>query len=163
MREKRTRSLTGRRVLVALLAFFGVTVLANGALVVTALESWSGLIGPKPYEHGLAYNRTLEAARAQQALGWQVRPDFAPTGPRTGVISVAARDSSGTPLDGADVRAVVVRPTQAGHDFEVTFSPHGDGRYDAAVEFPLPGQWDVAILVEAGGHAFRTASRIRVE
>ena len=163
MGDERTRSLTGRSVLLALLAFFGVTLVANGALIVTALDSWSGLTGPKPYERGLAYNRVLEAARAQKALGWQVRADFAATGQRAGQLSVEARDAAGVPIEGADVRAAVIRPTQAGRDFDVTLASGGSGRYGAAVEFPLPGQWDVAVHIVAGGHSFRTVSRIRVE
>jgi nitrogen fixation protein FixH len=163
MRDERVRSLTGRSVLLVLLAFFGVTLLANGALVFTALESWSGLTGPRPYERGLAYNRALEAARAQSALGWQVKSDFAATGPRAGMLSVEARDATGVAIEGAVVRAFIVRPTQTGHDFDVELTPREAGRYGRAVVFPLAGQWQVSLEIAAGGHIHRTAMRIRVE
>jgi nitrogen fixation protein FixH len=163
IQDVRARRLTGRSVLLALLAFFGVTLLANGALVVTALDSWSGLIGPRPYERGLAYNRALEAARVQKALGWQVTPDFVATGPRRGVLSIEIRDVAGTAIEAAVVRAFILRPAHTGHDFTVPLEPRDAGRYGGPIEFPLPGQWHVSFEIVAGGHSHRSAMRIRVE
>ncbi|MFO0995879.1 MAG: FixH family protein [Alphaproteobacteria bacterium] len=154
--------MTGRTVLLLLVAFFGVMLLANGALIVTALESWSGVTGPKPYERGLAYNRTLEAAREQAALGWRVESNFESTGSRAGTLVIDVHDSAGAPIDRAAVRAFFIRPTQAGHDFDAALSPRGGGRYGAPLEFPLPGQWQVAVEISIGASVHRSGVRIQV-
>lgn len=162
IRDEGARTLTGRTVLLALAAFFGVMLLANGALILTAFESWSGITGPKPYERGLAYNRTLEEARVQTALGWQVTSSFSAAGSRAGTLAVEIRDGGGAAIDGAAVHVFLVRPTQAGHDFEVALVPQGDGRYAGPLEFPLPGQWHVTVEISAGQHVHRSATRIQV-
>lgn len=163
MQDGRTRSLTGRSVFLVFVAFFGVMLLANGALIVTALESWSGVTGPKPYERGLAYNRALDAARAQAALGWQVAPRFDPAGARAGVLTVELRDAAGVAIEGAVVNAFLIRPTRSGHDFEARLESHGAGRYGDRLAFPFPGQWQVTVEILAGGHVHRTAMRINVQ
>ena len=45
----------------------------NGAMIWIALSSWTGLATNQPYDKGLTYNRNLEAAARQAALGWQPR------------------------------------------------------------------------------------------
>ena len=47
-------------------------LLANGAMIWLAFATWTGLETEGAYQKGLAYNRTLEEAEAQAALGWQV-------------------------------------------------------------------------------------------
>ncbi|MBT3306984.1 MAG: nitrogen fixation protein FixH, partial [Alphaproteobacteria bacterium] len=55
------QSITGRMVLIWLLAFFGTIFAVNAVLVFFALSSWPGLTTDKAYEEGIAYNRTLDA------------------------------------------------------------------------------------------------------
>ncbi|MEQ1868253.1 MAG: FixH family protein, partial [Micropepsaceae bacterium] len=64
------RELKGTHVLIALLAFFGVTLAVNIALATYAISSFSGEDVAKPYQQGLDYNKALEARAAQRDLGW---------------------------------------------------------------------------------------------
>ncbi|MHA1599926.1 MAG: FixH family protein, partial [Alphaproteobacteria bacterium] len=48
-----TKVLTGRHVLIMVLAFFGLVIAANVIFVVLAWQSWSGLSTDDAYRRGL--------------------------------------------------------------------------------------------------------------
>ncbi len=70
--EDGARRLTGAKFLAILLGSFAVVASVNGTMVYYALSTFSGEVDPHPYEHGLAYNRDIAAAEAQDARHWQV-------------------------------------------------------------------------------------------
>lgn len=133
--------LTGRTVLMIILAFFGVIFAVNGAFVFFALDSWPGLISRHYYDEGIHYNRTLAAAENQAALGWNSRLDW---NGRELAVTLTGRD--GKPLAGLDVTVKLVRPTSEGHDFTAALTSQADGTYRAAVDFPLPGLWRAEVM-----------------
>ncbi|GIK98133.1 MAG: membrane protein [Alphaproteobacteria bacterium] len=137
-------------------AAFAVVIAVNGVMVTLAVDSFAGLDTEHPYERGLAYNETLAAERAQDALGWTVAFDAVPAGAaeggaRTVEVTGAFQDRAGAPLTGLSVRALLRRPAAAGHDREVALAPQGPGRYSATAELPFPGQWELRI-VASGEH-----------
>jgi nitrogen fixation protein FixH len=141
-------------------AFFLVVFAVNGVMVWFALASWTGLETTNPYERGLAYNRALEAAREQAALGWQADFHFAQSGQRHGTLEFRLQERDGAPLAAARVDALLVRPTEEGHDFAVDLTEREPGRYGAEVELPLPGQWEVRLAARARGEVYRLSPRI---
>ena len=56
----------------AFVAFFGVVLAVNAVMIWVAFVTWPGLETTSAYQKGLAYNRTLAASQAQEALGWRV-------------------------------------------------------------------------------------------
>ena len=140
--------------------FFLVVFAVNGVMIWLALASWTGLETTNPYERGLAYNRALEAARAQAALGWWADFRFEQTGARRGRIELDLRGRDGEPLQAAKVDALLVRPTEEGHDLALDLSESGSGRYVGLVELPLAGQWEVRLAASAEGKAYRLSPRI---
>lgn len=135
-------------------AGFMVVIAVNGVMVTLAIDSFAGLETDHPYERGLAYNETLAAARAQDALGWQVQFAIAPNaaaGGESRPVTIDSRflDRDGAPLTGLVVRAILKRPTAAGHDREVQLLDQGAGRYGATAELPLAGQWDLRVVAVA--------------
>jgi nitrogen fixation protein FixH len=139
-------------------AAFAVVIAVNGVMVKLAIDSFSGLDTEHPYERGLGYNDTLAAARAQDALGWQVAYDAVPAGDATPdghPISVEARflDRDGNALTGLAVRALLQRPAVEGHDVELPLAERGGGRYVARTDLPLPGQWDFRIVATVAPRA----------
>ena len=66
------RPLTGRSVLLMIIAFFSVMLLVNFIMAAYAVKTFSGLDTDNPYDSGLAYNKDIAAAKAQGALGWSV-------------------------------------------------------------------------------------------
>lgn len=146
----------------AFLAMFGVVLAANGLMVWAALDSWTGLETKDHYRKGLAYNRTLAARRAQQALGWRAELAFTATGPRRGRLEVAFTDAAGGGVNGLEVTASLVRPTHEGFDRAFALAARGDGRYAAELELPLGGQWDAVVDAAKGEARFRLAERLFV-
>jgi nitrogen fixation protein FixH len=152
MTASMTRS--GRWIPWAFVGGFAVVFAANAAMVAFAVGSWTGMETEDAWRNGIAYNRALEAARAQEALGWQVSLRFAPTAPLAGRLEAVLLDRDGAPLDDAMVSASLVRPLGEGHDREVVLQAEGGGRYVARIELPLAGQWEARLAASgpAGSH-----------
>jgi nitrogen fixation protein FixH len=154
---------SGRWIPWAFVAGFALVIAVNAALIWFAVGSFSGLSEAHPYQAGLAHNRTLEAARAQEALGWQA--DLAVEPARTPGevhVSVALRDRDGRPVAAESVTAEFVRPAIKGHDRVAALSAQGSGRYEATVPLGLQGQWEVRILARHAAGSWQTAHRVMV-
>ena len=145
-------------------AAMGLVVLVNAGMIWFAVSSFSGLATTDPYDKGLAFNRTLAAAEAQAALGWQVDVDAA-AGPAdaapTVTLAAAFRDRAGRALDGLQVRAFLVRPTSAGHDRAVDLAAAGEGRYRATAALALHGEWLLTIVAK-GKETWQSTRRIHL-
>ena len=157
MAAKGQGRLTGRAVALIAVGAFLVIMIANGALVVTALRSWTGLAVSSPYEHGLHFNRTLQAARDQAALGWTGRIAY-----DGALLSFDLAGRDGMPIDGAEVKAWISRPVATGHDVSVDLSGQGKGRYMAHVQAPASGQWDVRIDARTAEGSWHATTRMVV-
>jgi len=140
------RVITGRHVLIGVLAFFAVVFAANGAFVYLALDTWSGLSTKNPYQRGVTYNETLAAAAAQKALGWHARLGFTDLGAGRGRIEITFTDKRGAPLDYLEVGGTIRRPTREGLDRDVSLAHTGPGRYGVELNFPKSGQWDLRLV-----------------
>jgi nitrogen fixation protein FixH len=137
-----------------LLLFMLIVLAANGALIWLATTSWTGLAVDQAYEKGLAYNRNLEAARQQTALGWQPRLDARVVTGLSAEAELTITNRQGAPVTGAKVEAAFARPTQHGFDFRLTLAQGRPGVYRAMFELPLPGLWDVHVTIRRGGSLF---------
>jgi nitrogen fixation protein FixH len=145
--------------------FFLVVFIANGLLIVFALTSWTGLDGADAYRRGVHYNRALAAAAHQTELGWHSKIGFADAGGRAGRIEFTLTDRERAPVRHAAVKATIVRPTAAGHDFTETLAEASPGHYAAIISFPMPGQWEVRVLAlshDAADDRFAAVARIMV-
>jgi len=150
----------GRAIPWLFVAFFAVVIAANAVMVYFAIASFTGLQTENHYLRGLAYNRVLEAERAQKALGWQVAVDFRSTGARRGLIVAHVRDATGAPLADAAVVAHLIRPAEGGHDMDVALTAGPDGTHAAEVELPLPGLWEIQTQIVHRSDVYRMARRI---
>ena len=105
--------LTGRHVLIAVLAFFGVVFAVNGVMTYIALDSFSGLATEDAYRKGLRYNEQLATADAQAAQGWRVKVDYREG---SGSLRLTLRDKDDLPLRSLQIEGIVGRPASAQHD-----------------------------------------------
>ena len=80
-----------------------------------------------------------------------------------GLIDLLLKDRYGSAVQGAVVKASLVRPTHEGYDFSVELASLGDGRYNTEIDLPLPGQWDLLLEVthERGSYQLRERIFIR--
>jgi nitrogen fixation protein FixH len=141
-------------------ALFLVVAAVNGAMIWLAVGSFPGLVTDKAYDRGLAYNRNLEAAAAQAALGWKLRIDSRWLGPTQLEIEAVLTDAGGVPVDGARVRGELSRPAEAGGEFLVELQGLGQGVYRAATPVTRFGVWDLHLVVERDGALFVADERL---
>lgn len=152
----------GRWIPWAFVAFFGVVLAANGAMIVVAMATWPGLETKSAYQRGLDYNRAIAAAADQTKLGWQVDFAFEQDGDRSGTVRLDLADRFGSLLQRAEVEAGFVRPTHAGNDMVIEVPHEYGGRYARQIVLPLAGQWEVRVTIAAGGQEYRLRQRIYV-
>jgi len=141
-------------------AMFAVIIAVNGVMVAFAFGTWTGLETHGAYEKGLAYNKTLEAARRQEALGWTVEIALEPRDADGVWLEVTFRDPDDRPVRLHTVAARLVRPTHSGHDLEVQLARLQAGRYGTEFTPPLPGQWDIRIKAEHDGGTYQATRRV---
>jgi nitrogen fixation protein FixH len=130
----------GTWVLLSFVAFFALIVAVNTVFISTALNTHSGVVTEKPYEKGLAFDQTLELARAQPDI--QQKAEF-----HDGVLQWSLRDSNGQPIT-AEVNATLVRTVKDGYDFQVKLEHKGDGVYETPLDLPLKGRWEARLKAQ---------------
>jgi nitrogen fixation protein FixH len=153
------RPLTGRIVLLWLLAFFGVVFAVNGVLVHEALSTLSGVDTESAYQAGRMFEHEVAMAKAQDARQWRVEAKVTPSveGAR---IDLTARDAAGLPLRGLDASALLERPTDRRLDRDVAVAEGAPGEFHGSVDVER-GQWDLVIeLSRQGEQLFRSKNRI---
>ena len=152
--------LTGRKVLLLLIGFFGIVFLVNGVMVHLALKTFPGVEDKRPYEKGLAYDREIAQARAQSERGWQAQGSFAPKGDGKSELAVSLVDRNGKMLSGLAVSAQLTSSIARKHDLDVRLSEVSPGEYRADVE-AASGSWMLDLIVTQNGEQmFRSQNRI---
>lgn len=152
-----TRPITGRFVLFAMLAFFGVIIIVNVIMMSFALNTDNGLVVRNSYVASQDFNRNTAEARAQDALGWSMQASL-----EGGELVVRLADEAGGSLDGMTVTAKVGRPVTDRDDHTVLLSPAGDF-YRSPVSVS-GGAWQADIqAVNTDGETYRRVWRFDVE
>jgi nitrogen fixation protein FixH len=155
------KPLTGRAVLMCLLAFFAVVISANLVMMKFAMETLPGTEVDSAYRASLAFNSDIAAARAQEQRGWHVNAHVERKADGAALVNVEARDRNGAPLSGVDFTARLARPTDKRADRIVVLDQRGSGTFRGVAAGIHPGQWDLVIEAEgASGRLFLSTSRI---
>lgn len=142
---------------------FAVVVAVNAALIVFAVNTFTGLTTSEPYTKGLRFNEQIRETEVYERLGWHVAVRFSPMGARHGGIEVKLTDRNGAAISDAAVTLAFSRPVEKDRDFTLALRPRGNGRYVAEAEFPLSGLWDVAYRIEHGAEMLKARDRLQVE
>jgi nitrogen fixation protein FixH len=151
-----------------------IVIAVNAVLVVIAVRTFPGLTAEDAYRRGLAYNRTIAAAAAQDARGWRLDLTVSPPSAADavgnasaaqkapGALAVVARfvDRAGQPLSRLAVNAILVRPLGAGNDITLTLEETGGGVYRGSLTTLIGGQWDVRIHARRGDETFQQTRRL---
>jgi nitrogen fixation protein FixH len=141
-------------------AGFALVVAVNGALVVVAIRSWTGLVTERPYDRGLDYNRNLEAAAAMAGLGWTARLVAGPGPAGDHELTLEVRDRTGAPVSGLAVLGTLERPLAAGQDRALALDPAGPGLYRTRLELPAGGQWHARLRLVRGAERMVLSERL---
>lgn len=158
--RKEPRELTGRMVLICLLAFFGVVFGANGMLVHKALSTFGGVETDSSYRAGQLFERDVAMAKAQDARHWQVEAQVTSAADGSALLDIVARDEAGLAVAGIDATATFERPTDRRLDRSVAVSESTPGHFRGSAAV-FHGQWDLVIeLSRQGERQFRSKNRI---
>ena len=144
-----TRPLTGRAILITLIAFFGVIIAVNTVFIIEAVGTFRGEDEPTAYLQGLEYNRTLAAREAQARLGWRASIDAArlPSGVVTIAVTMQERDDH--PVGDLRLTGSLDHPSDAERDRPLAFRAAGKGVYFGTTQGVAPGNWNVVIRARA--------------
>jgi nitrogen fixation protein FixH len=156
----RQKEVTGLKVLLYLVTFFGIVAAVNGVMIYAALSTFAGLDTENPYAAGLAFEQEIAAVRAQDALHWQVQGKVARTPAGATAVEISARDAAGRPLSGLTASAALLHPADVRLDHDLAMSEDAPGHFSGTSE-QVPGQWDLVIeLSRAGERMFRSRNRV---
>ena len=141
-----TRELTGRKVLLIFVCFFGVIISVNFLLAFQAVSTFPGVEARNSYQA----SQTFEADRAAQlALGWDVSAGIEG---EEFVLRITGPD--GEPVRAAELTATLGRATHVNDDRTPQFAYY-NGAYRAAEELG-PGNWNLRMrAVAEDGTPFR--------
>jgi nitrogen fixation protein FixH len=152
--------LTGRMVLIILLAFFGIVIGVNVVLMRAAAVTFGGLETESSYKAGLTFKRETSFAQAQNARGWQVEAKLVPLADATTQIEISARDANGEPIQHLDLAFTLARPTDKRLDIVIPMAEVAPGRFQGVANVPA-GQWEFVIALSQGGERlFRSQNRV---
>jgi nitrogen fixation protein FixH len=157
----RTGPLTGRAVLMSLLAFFGVVVGVNGVMIALAIGTMPGLESEKPYHAGINYNAEIETARAQAARHWTMTSHVDRDARGRASVRVEARDADGAAVGGLTVAVRLMRPADQRGDRAMSLGEREPGTYLGEVADVAPGVWDLELeAARVSERLFRSRNRI---
>jgi nitrogen fixation protein FixH len=153
------KEVTGRMVLICLVAFFAVVAGVNAVMIRFAVSTFGGVETESAYQAGLAFARETAAVAAQDALHWQVKAKVSAATGAT-LVEVVANDAADRPLTGLQASARLVHPTDRRADHEVALVEGAPGQFQGRSAL-LVGQWALVIeLSRDGTRMFRSKNRI---
>lgn len=141
------RELTGRHVFLITAMAFAVIIGVNVILAWKAVATFPGI----EVRNGYVASQRFQTERdAQQALGWNLRINFADES-----IRLEFRGQNGQPAKVAAVEAELGRATTTSEDRFVVFRRTGDASFEAPVEL-AGGRWVMHLTATAeDGTLFR--------
>ncbi|SEA73999.1 FixH family protein [Rubrimonas cliftonensis] len=145
------RPFTGRKMLLTILAFFGVIIAANGALTYFALTNFHGVVVDSGYVASQHFNETRAAAEAQAARGWAVSVADEGGAP---VLTLLGPDGVAPP--GLEVHAKALRTLDARLDRALTLRETAPGVWTADQRLSH-GQWRIALTATGFGEPYRVS------
>jgi nitrogen fixation protein FixH len=155
------KPLTGLKVFLMLVAFFGVVIGVNVTMMRLAIETLPGTEVDSAYSASLGYEKEIVAARDQEARHWQVDAHVERAADGAAVLRVEARDKDGKPITGLKFQGRFERPADKRADLTVALTEVGIGTYRGSAEKVLPGQWDLVLEGDAAaGRMFLSKNRV---
>jgi nitrogen fixation protein FixH len=139
----------------ASVAALGLVVVVNGYMAWSALSTFPGNAVVDDFGTSNRYDKVLETAERQAALGWVVTATLEGGRP---VLRLAGHD--GAPLTRATVTATVQRPLGPPEQSNPVFADQGGGLYRSDVALPEQGQWELRLRIEQGGHSYTATRRV---
>jgi nitrogen fixation protein FixH len=156
------RKLTGRAVLIMIVAFFAVVAGVNAIMIRLAVSTFGGVETESAYKAGLNFTNEVREADMQRARDVRVGGHLVMSRDDAAVLELSVTRADGTALTGLTLDASLHHPADRRQDRSATARELAPGRY--VVEFEgQAGQWDLVIEIhDRGQRVFRSRSRVQV-
>lgn len=145
------RPFTGKHMAAILVSGFGIVIAVNLLMAHLAGSTFGGVVVENSYVASQHFNRWLDEADREKALGWTATITHKADG------RVAA-SFEGAPA-GSRVEAVARHPLGRMPDVALSFAQAPDGSYLSRETLPV-GRWTLRLTVDANGHIWRTEEPI---
>lgn len=156
----RPKEVTGRTVLLCLVAFFAIVAGVNGVMMAAAITTFGGVETASAYQAGLAFARETSAVQAQDRMHWRVDVRTLPGEGATTVIEIVTRDRTNAPLSGLQAAGLLSHPTDRRADRTLALREAAPGVFRAEI-IRARGQWDLVVeLSRDGQRQFRSRNRV---
>jgi nitrogen fixation protein FixH len=152
-------TLTGRGVIVWLLAFFGIIFVINAVFIGVAVKTFTGDDADDSYLQGVEYNHTLAQRAEQEKLGWHatIAADRLSTGNVR--IGVVLKQADGAPETKVALLGTLHHPSDETKDRPLHLRQIAPGEYVADLDGVGTGAWDVIVTTPAKAETPFEASR----
>jgi len=137
-----------------------IALAATIGTIAVGMKIFDGTVVENPYEAGLAWDETHQN---KAALGWdlKLRNGLFRTGRNE--LSLEALDRNGRQLKNAVVSVTTSRPSTRAFDKTYPAVRTANGGFQAHVDLPLFGSWDLSIEVSRDKDHCRFNNRIYAE
>jgi nitrogen fixation protein FixH len=147
---------TGRKMLITMLAFFGVIIAVNSLMASVAVGSFRGVIVKSGFVASQDFNESAALLAEQEARGWRVEARAV-----NGAPALFFRGPDGKPLSGLAVSAHAVRPADGRADLALTVAEVAPGLY-VAQETVAAGKWRIMFTAEGAGPRYAASADLFV-
>jgi nitrogen fixation protein FixH len=147
-----TRRFTGRHMLVIFLVGFGIVIAVNFEMAHLAVSTFTGETVENSYVASQRFNRWLDEAGAEKALGWSATVE------RGDQDKIILRSATLPPT--ARIIAEAREPLGRLPDQRLTFVSAAPGRWTSTSALP-EARWTLRIEVADGAHRWRTEEEVR--
>jgi nitrogen fixation protein FixH len=154
------RALSGRGVLLWLLAFFVPVILVNVWFIVVSVQTFSGEDEQKPYLQGVSYNQTLARREEQRRLGWHMSVSAQRTSSGHLVLDIVLRSADGSPRCNEKFSGELRHPADELQDKALVVTDSGTCHYTAQLNGVSHGAWDVVLSTPGNAVPFEASTRL---
>ena len=161
--QEATEQVTGRMVLICLVAFFAVVTGVNAVMITAAVSTFGGVETEGTYQAGLAFARETRRRRRRTRCTGRSRRRSRPRQERRWSRWLPTTTAD-RPLAGLQASARLVHPTDKRADRVIALREDAPGQFQGRIQdrsAPLVGQWELVIdLSRDGTRLFRSKNRI---
>ena len=143
------------RILIVLVCI--VAIGATAATIIIGGRSFEGLVVEKPYDVGLAWDKTRQQ---KVELGWNVSTSKSSFAVGANDLRISVSDKTGKQLANAELNVKISRPATTAYDRTYQANRQTDGSYLASITLPLQGNWEATITVACGNSKASYSTKI---
>lgn len=144
-----TRPFTGRHMALILIGFFAVVIVVNLFMARLAGSTFGGVVVENSYVASQNFNRWLDQAASQRALGWTAKTRRLPDGRVS--VSLDGLAEGAVPT----VSGVARHPLGSLPDAPLAFVARGNGGFVSTAVLPA-GRWRLRLSVVQAGRVWRS-------